>query len=58
MKDMDWRERREQVDLTLSELARRTGINKGELSRIERRYVVPTPHQAELILRELREATR
>jgi transcriptional regulator with XRE-family HTH domain len=31
-----WRRRRVGAGLTLSELARRSGVNKGDLSRIER----------------------
>jgi len=49
----DWREQREQRGLTLSEVARRAGLNKGDLSRIETKRLVPTADEARAILRAL-----
>lgn len=51
----DWRKMREQRGWTLTELARRAGINKGTLSAIETRRTVPMPFEAAAILRALTE---
>lgn len=53
--DRDWRKMREQRRLSLSELSRRSGINKGTLSSIETRRTVPMPFEAAAILRVLTE---
>jgi len=49
-KALAWRTRRETSGLTLSEAARRAGLNKGVLSMIETGRMVPTPAEAEAIL--------
>ena len=51
--ERDWRQARLQTGLSLSELARRTGINKGTLSSIETRRIHPMPFEARLILTAL-----
>lgn len=47
-----WQARREAVGLSMSELARRSGVNKGNLSRIERGWPA-TPSEAERLLTAL-----
>jgi len=42
--------------MTLTELSRRTGLNKGTLSAIETRRTVPMPFEAAAILTALSEA--
>jgi transcriptional regulator with XRE-family HTH domain len=54
--DRDWRTARLEAGLSLSELSRRTGINKGTLSAIETRRTNPMPFEARLILAALSEA--
>lgn len=51
----DWRQMRLQAGLSLAEVARRAGLNKGTLSAIETRRTVPMPFEAEAILRALKE---
>lgn len=51
--ERDWRKLREARGISLSELARRTGINKGHVSMIETRRMVPHPHEARAILAAL-----
>ena len=46
---------RHQRGLSLSELSRRTGLNKGTISAIETRRTVPMPFEAAAILRALSE---
>ena len=55
-RDTTWRGRRQATGLSLSELARRAGLNKGTLSMIETGRMVPTPDEARLILRVIEEA--
>ena len=50
--DQPFRAMREATQVSLSEIARRTGINKGRLSIIER-GVPPTDAERAAILREL-----
>jgi len=45
-----------QRGLSLIEVARRAGLNKGTLSAIETRRTVPMPFEAAAILRALEEA--
>ena len=54
--DRDWRQMRLQRGLSLIEVARRAGLNKGTLSAIETRRTVPMPFEAAAILRALEEA--
>jgi transcriptional regulator with XRE-family HTH domain len=44
---------RDEKELSVSELARRTGINKGHLSEIERGIRIPTNDQVSAIARVL-----
>ena len=44
--ERDWRAWREATGLSLPEAARRAGINKGTLSMIENRRMVPEPREA------------
>jgi len=48
--DRDWRALRASTGLTLSEAARRAGINKGRLSDIENRDRRVTPEMARALL--------
>ena len=48
-----WRDLRARRGLSLRELERRTGINRGDLSKIDRGRLAATPSQAAAILREL-----
>ena len=46
----DWRQTREATGLSLSEAARRAGLNKGRVSEIETRWRFPTPVEAAALL--------
>ena len=48
-----WRDLRAERGLSLRELERRTGINRGDLSKIDRGRLAPTPGQAAVILEVL-----
>jgi plasmid maintenance system antidote protein VapI len=48
--DTAWGRLRQPTGWSLRELAGRTGINAGELSRIERGRTCPTPDQARVLL--------
>ena len=52
-----WRTRRERLGLTLRELARRSGVNPGVISRIERGWPAG-PEDAAKMLTVLDEAER
>jgi ribosome-binding protein aMBF1 (putative translation factor) len=45
-----WRDVREEAGLSLRDLQERSGIHRGELSKIERGRSCPTPEQASAIL--------
>lgn len=45
-----WAKIREDLGVSLRELEDRTGINRGELSKIERGLQCPTPDQAWVLL--------
>lgn len=45
-----WQELRKRAGLTIRALEELTGINRGELSRIERSRTCPTPDQARRLL--------
>jgi transcriptional regulator with XRE-family HTH domain len=49
--ERDWRALRESTGLTLTEAARRAGINKGQLSDIENRERRMTPAWSRALLR-------
>jgi transcriptional regulator with XRE-family HTH domain len=53
-----WRELRKATGLTIRQLEELTGINRGELSRIEGSRTCPTPEQARKLLAALDEAAR
>jgi len=55
--ERDWRALRESTGLTLTEAARRTGINKGALSLIENRELRVRPTWARTLLRVYDEAS-
>ena len=48
-----WRDLRTESGLTLRQLEELSGINRGELSRIERGRTCPTPDQARTMLQAL-----
>ena len=52
-RERDWRQMRLDRGLSLTEVSRRSGINKGTLSAIETRRTVPMPFEAAAILRAL-----
>jgi DNA-binding transcriptional regulator YiaG len=45
-----WRSIRESTGLSIREMADRTGINRGQLSKIENGRACPTPLEAQTIL--------
>lgn len=49
-----WRALRSERGYSLRELQDATGINRGDLSKIERGRLIPTPGQAAAILEALR----
>lgn len=48
--DTAWGRLRGQTSWSLRELARRSGVNAGEISKIERGLACPTPDQARALL--------
>lgn len=54
----DWRALREAHALSLNDVARRTGINKGRLSQVETRDLRVTPEMARALLAVYEEAQR
>ena len=54
--ERDWRARRIAAGLSLPEAARRAGINKGVLSMIENRRMVPEPREVEALVDVYRDA--
>jgi transcriptional regulator with XRE-family HTH domain len=45
-----WKDLREKTGLTIRQVELLTGINRGEISRIERMRTCPTPDQARRLL--------
>ena len=52
-----WRDRREALGMSIRELSRRSGVNRGTISRIERGWAA-SPEEAEALVRVLGDAER
>lgn len=50
VRHLRWSDVREHLGLSIREMAEATGINRGDLSKIERGQACPTPYQAAQIL--------